>query len=87
MTSIGEVMSIGRSFEEAIQKALRMVSSGANDGFEADHKLVESWDLLQEYNNDNSIQAIVELDNLIRQPSLSRLTAIASALEIGYETI
>jgi carbamoylphosphate synthase large subunit len=26
MTSVGEVMAIGRSFEEAIQKAVRMVS-------------------------------------------------------------
>jgi carbamoyl-phosphate synthase large subunit len=39
MKSVGEVMSIGRSFEEAIQKALRMLAVGArglvaNDGFE-----------------------------------------------------
>lgn len=26
MTSVGEVMAIGRSFEEAMQKAMRMVS-------------------------------------------------------------
>jgi carbamoyl-phosphate synthase large subunit len=29
MKSVGEVMSIGRSFEEALQKALRMTGSGA----------------------------------------------------------
>lgn len=29
MLSVGEVMAIGRSFEEAIQKAVRMVSPGA----------------------------------------------------------
>jgi len=29
MCSVGEVMAIGRSFEEAIQKAVRMVSSGS----------------------------------------------------------
>jgi len=28
MLSVGEVMAIGRSFEEAIQKAVRMVSPG-----------------------------------------------------------
>ena len=34
MKSIGEVMAIGRNFEEAIQKATRMVDEG-NPGFEA----------------------------------------------------
>jgi len=39
MKSVGEVMAIGRTFEEAIQKALRMLDNGArglvaNDGFE-----------------------------------------------------
>ena len=28
MKSVGEVMSIGRTFEEALQKALRMVDPG-----------------------------------------------------------
>ncbi|MEQ9617432.1 MAG: carbamoyl-phosphate synthase (glutamine-hydrolyzing) large subunit [Phycisphaerales bacterium] len=41
MKSVGEVMSIGRTFEEAIQKAIRMLDTGArglvaNDGFEFD---------------------------------------------------
>ncbi|KIH49635.1 carbamoyl-phosphate synthetase, large subunit, oligomerization domain protein, partial [Ancylostoma duodenale] len=35
MKSVGEVMGIGRSFEEAFQKALRMVSDHA-DGFSPD---------------------------------------------------
>lgn len=34
MKSVGEVMAIGRSFEEAIQKALRMVDE-YNLGFDA----------------------------------------------------
>lgn len=34
MKSVGEVMAVGRSFEESFQKALRMVDT-ANDGFEA----------------------------------------------------
>lgn len=33
MKSVGEVMSIGRSFEEAFQKALRMVDE-ENAGFD-----------------------------------------------------
>lgn len=38
MKSVGEVMAIGRSFEEAFQKALRMVSDSVN-GFDAYTKL------------------------------------------------
>ena len=34
MTSVGEVMAIGRTFEDAIQKAVRMVSGGLADGLE-----------------------------------------------------
>jgi len=34
MKSVGEVMAVGRSFEESFQKALRMVDT-SNDGFEA----------------------------------------------------
>ncbi|KAK0547893.1 Carbamoyl-phosphate synthase [Tilletia horrida] len=38
MKSVGEVMSIGRTFEEAIQKAIRSVDY-ANDGFEKNDKV------------------------------------------------
>lgn len=40
MKSVGEVMSIGRTFEEALQKALRMVNESV-DGFDPDLTLVE----------------------------------------------
>ncbi len=33
MKSVGEVMAVGRKFEEALQKALRMVDESAN-GFD-----------------------------------------------------
>ncbi|PZX17459.1 carbamoyl-phosphate synthase large subunit [Breznakibacter xylanolyticus] len=38
MKSVGEIMAIGRTFEEAIQKGLRMVGQGAH-GFVANHPL------------------------------------------------
>ncbi|MBQ3351598.1 MAG: carbamoyl-phosphate synthase (glutamine-hydrolyzing) large subunit [Thermoguttaceae bacterium] len=38
MKSVGEVMAIGRSFEEAIQKGLRMIGQGMH-GFVANHEL------------------------------------------------
>lgn len=42
MTSVGEVMAIGRNFEEAIQKAVRMVSSGRLPGLEGDVSITEN---------------------------------------------
>lgn len=39
MKSVGEVMSIGRNFEEAIQKGLRMIGQGMH-GFVGDRELV-----------------------------------------------
>ena len=39
MKSVGEVMAIGRSFEEAIQKGLRMIGQGAH-GFVANKEIV-----------------------------------------------
>ncbi len=38
MKSVGEVMSIGRNFEEALQKALRMLETGA-DGVVLNHEI------------------------------------------------
>lgn len=38
MKSVGEIMAIGRTFEEAIQKGLRMVGQGAH-GFVANHPI------------------------------------------------
>jgi carbamoylphosphate synthase large subunit len=40
MTSVGEVMSIGRTLEEAIQKAVRMVTPG-QDGLEGEWSQVQ----------------------------------------------
>ena len=42
MKSVGEVMAIGRSFEEALQKAVRMVRPGSRslEGFELRQALI-----------------------------------------------
>ena len=39
MKSVGEIMSIGRTFEEAIQKGLRMIGQGMH-GFAANKEIV-----------------------------------------------
>lgn len=69
MTSVGEVMAIGRCFEEAIQKACRMVTGGSLEGLEGD-----SFSSLDRHS----------LDELLRIPTDRRLYAVQAALERGY---
>ena len=67
MKSVGEVMAIGRSFEEVLQKALRMLSIGA-DGFTA-------------HRNENfKIQHYLKE---IEEPTTHRIFAVAEALRRG----
>ncbi|MCD7969934.1 MAG: carbamoyl-phosphate synthase (glutamine-hydrolyzing) large subunit [Alistipes sp.] len=60
MKSVGEVMSIGRSFEEIIQKGLRMIGQGMH-GFVGNHEL-EFGDIEQALSNptDMRIFAVAE---------------------------
>ena len=60
MKSVGEVMAIGRSFEEAIQKGLRMIGQGAH-GFVANREIVvEDIDKSLREPTDNRIFIISE---------------------------
>lgn len=68
MTSVGEVMAIGRTFEEAIQKAVRMVSGGGLEGLDGIASLPDG----------------AGLDELLRVPTDRRLFAVQTALERGY---
>lgn len=69
MLSVGEVMSIGRSFEEIIQKACRMVNPGL-DGLEGeDSKQIESDE---------------DLEAALKTPTDTRLFAVQLALEKGW---
>ncbi len=67
MKSVGEVMAIGRSFEEVLQKALRMCSIGA-DGFTA-HR--------------NGNFRVPQYLKEIKEPTTRRIFAIAEALRAG----
>jgi carbamoyl-phosphate synthase large subunit len=69
MKSVGEVMAIGRNFEEAIQKGLRMIGQGM-------HGFVENKEL--EINDRSEI--IRELSN----PTDSRIFMIAMALQHNF---
>lgn len=68
MKSVGEVMAIGRTFEEAIQKGLRMIGQGMH-GFVG--------------NNTKEIPAD-ELDKALKAPTDTRVFAISQALHAGY---
>ena len=67
MKSVGEVMAIGRSFEEVLQKALRMLVIGA-DGFTA-HK--------------SGNFRVPQYQKEIKEPTTRRIFAIAEALRAG----
>jgi carbamoyl-phosphate synthase large subunit len=67
MKSVGEVMAIGRSFEEVLQKALRMLSIGA-DGFTP--------------LKNGALTGHTALDE-IKHPTTRRIFAIAEALRAG----
>lgn len=68
MKSVGEVMAIGRSFEEVLQKALRMLQVGAY-GFSHANFQFESH---------------AELERTLREPTPHRVFAIARAFRVGY---
>ncbi|NXS63689.1 CPSM synthase, partial [Brachypteracias leptosomus] len=68
MKSVGEVMAIGRTFEESFQKALRMCHPSV-DGFTSHLPMNKAW------------PAVVDLQKELSEPSSTRIYAIAKALE------
>ncbi|KFO96907.1 hypothetical protein N300_15370, partial [Calypte anna] len=68
MKSVGEVMAIGRTFEESFQKALRMCHPSV-DGLTSHLPMNKSW------------PAIIDLQKELSEPSSTRIYAIAKALE------
>jgi carbamoyl-phosphate synthase large subunit len=73
MRSVGEAMSIGRSFPEALQKALRSMENGRS-GLNADpgeHTLLDMGD--------------EELREAIAVPSPTRIFAVAEGVRRGWE--
>ena len=72
MQSVGEVMGIGRNFEECFQKALRMVEPTHNRGFET-HETV--------FGDDTPVDLLE--DELIN-PTDRRIFALAKAFQDGY---
>jgi len=76
MKSVGEVMAIGRTFEETIQKALRMVDESCS-GFEAQRFDEE----VRHRGHSCSIEESVKKE--LQTPSPIRMWSIAKAYELG----
>ncbi|XP_051642695.1 carbamoyl-phosphate synthase [ammonia], mitochondrial isoform X1 [Manacus candei] len=68
MKSVGEVMAIGRTFEESFQKALRMCHPSV-DGFTSRLPMNKAW------------PAVVDLQKELSEPTSTRIYAIAKALD------
>jgi len=75
MKSVGEVMAIGRTFEEVIQKALRMVDESCC-GFDADR-----FDVEMRHRGIKCDKDAVEAE--LSKPSPIRMWGVARAFEMG----
>ncbi len=69
MKSVGEVMAIGRNFEEAIQKGLRMIGQGM-------HGFIENMEL--------ELNSRTEITEELRNPTDMRIFVIAQALQHNF---
>ncbi|XCI75310.1 MAG: carbamoyl-phosphate synthase (glutamine-hydrolyzing) large subunit [Flavobacteriales bacterium] len=68
MKSVGEVMAIGGSFEEALQKGLRMLDVGWQGFINPQKKPLD----------------FAVLENLLKEPTDQRIQALETAFEAGY---
>ena len=71
MKSVGEVMSIGRTFQESLQKALRGLEVGST-GFELRMRVTDQ---------DSRAELVARLTN----PGADRIWYIADAFRAGFE--
>jgi carbamoyl-phosphate synthase large subunit/carbamoyl-phosphate synthase small subunit len=77
MSSVGEVMAIGASFEEVIQKAVRMVTGGGADGLEANEADIAAWD-------STTTSKMEAMEQGLAVPTNARLFTIMTALQLGF---
>lgn len=72
MKSVGEIMAIGRSFEEAIQKGIRMLDIGAN-GVTDISRIPEELDILENVKQANSKRIFFLIKALQKGISVEKL--------------
>lgn len=81
MKSVGEVMSIGRNFEETIQKAIRAI----DDQFLGFAKVGQPPALPSDMSNTFlQNEFVADIDEELLNPTDKRIFAIASAFHLGY---
>ena len=84
MKSVGEVMAIGRTFEEAIQKGLRMIGQGMH-GFVGNHETTPPITLPREGEEAPSpLTSYLSPLTSSLSPTDTRIFAVAQALQMGY---
>jgi carbamoyl-phosphate synthase large subunit len=72
MKSVGEAMSIGKTFKQSFQKAMRSLETG-RAGYGADGK-DGAWESLDD----------AKLEELLRRPNAGRIFAVRAALKRGW---
>ncbi|KKT35680.1 MAG: Carbamoyl-phosphate synthase, large subunit [Parcubacteria group bacterium GW2011_GWA2_44_12] len=83
MKSVGEVMAIGRNFEEALQKANRMLGLDQNVFIASREKLCHKYPELSKSIKKPNGKGYEHFLKLIKNPNEYRLLAIAEALKHG----
>ena len=89
MKSVGEVMAIGRTFEEALQKGLRMIGQGKH-GFVENHdscSLIPVDSPAPSATDDDVVGNEYELRNIsdeLRHATDNRIFVISTAMRIGF---
>ena len=88
MKSVGEVMAVGRTFEEALQKGLRMIGQGMHgfveNHFDSSQFTVHSSQLAtHDQTRDNNYE-LCTMNYELKKPTDMRIFVVSKALKIGY---
>ncbi|MCY7362604.1 MAG: carbamoyl-phosphate synthase large subunit [Ignavibacteria bacterium] len=82
MKSVGEVMSFGRNFKEALQKALRSLETG-RAGLGADGKDVYSYEYITSLKSDEKLNLKLKILNKLKTPRSDNIFYIRYAMHAG----
>ncbi|MFW5972307.1 MAG: carbamoyl-phosphate synthase large subunit [Bacillota bacterium] len=84
MKSVGEVMGIGRTFKESLQKALRSLEQGRH-GWGADGKDIYTYQELTSLDTNEKIELINEIKSKLIIPNNERIFYLRYAFILGMD--
>ena len=92
MKSVGEVMAIGRTFEEALQKGLRMIGQGMHgfveNHFDSEELRVKSEEFATASDCEDfgaeANSSLFTLHSSLKNPTDMRIFVVSKAMKIGY---